>query len=347
MVRCNNHAGSAPMLHLQTPSAAAAPAATDLRRPCLGGAGGPHRLCGQLRPAAPVGCAGCHHRVHRPRHRRWGLRADALRGQLVRRLPPHRRQQPAAAQLSGTPGPGCTPTRLGQAPARLGRQRGPCLPACQPPASKKSWTIFRESEAISYIQEKHHYGPPQLVFSDEFAEDGRSLAVEAADPRWTSERMWYAGTEDMEVYVPDQVRAWVHPGRQRLGNTPRQTRHHACLRCVALCRRRPELHAFGLPLRPQVTTADGAAVITMERGQDWGPVQRDNGAARSVRNRRPLPGRRGAARVLRRAGRRPEDGAKGQQTACGAAQPRGGKRTRVRYRWRLQPSRLRPAAAHR
>lgn len=45
----------------------------------------------------------------------------------------------------------------------------------------------------------------QLVFSDEFEDDGRSLAVEAGDKRWTAERMWYAGTEDMEVYVPDQV----------------------------------------------------------------------------------------------------------------------------------------------
>ncbi|KAL4425109.1 hypothetical protein ABPG77_008214 [Micractinium sp. CCAP 211/92] len=75
----------------------------------------------------------------------------------------------------------------------------------------------------------------QLVFSDEFEDDGRSLAVEAGDKRWTAERMWYAGTEDMEVYVPEQV-----------------------------------------------TTSGGAAVITMEQGQDWGAVQRDNGTVWNV-----------------------------------------------------------------
>lgn len=52
--------------------------------------------------------------------------------------------------------------------------------------------------------------------------------------------------------------------------------------CEPLCRALP---------RPQVTTAGGAAVITMEQGQDWGPVQRDNGAGPGARGgaRRPCP----------------------------------------------------------
>ena len=45
----------------------------------------------------------------------------------------------------------------------------------------------------------------QLVFSDEFETAGRSLGVGAADPRWTAERMWYAGTQNYDVYLPEQV----------------------------------------------------------------------------------------------------------------------------------------------
>ena len=47
----------------------------------------------------------------------------------------------------------------------------------------------------------------QLVFSDEFESPGRAFGVGAADPRWTAEHMWYAGTQDFEVYLPEQVGA--------------------------------------------------------------------------------------------------------------------------------------------
>lgn len=33
----------------------------------------------------------------------------------------------------------------------------------------------------------------QLVFSDEFEEAGRQFGVGEGDPRWTADRMWYAG----------------------------------------------------------------------------------------------------------------------------------------------------------
>ena len=45
----------------------------------------------------------------------------------------------------------------------------------------------------------------QLVFSDEFETAGRLLGVGAADPRWTAEHMWYAGTQNYDVYLPEQV----------------------------------------------------------------------------------------------------------------------------------------------
>lgn len=75
----------------------------------------------------------------------------------------------------------------------------------------------------------------QLVFSDEFNQAGRPLGVEANDTRWTADNLWYAGTDDMEVYRSEQV-----------------------------------------------TTAGGAAVITMEKGAASGPVQRDNGTVWNV-----------------------------------------------------------------
>ena len=48
---------------------------------------------------------------------------------------------------------------------------------------------------------------PQLVFSDEFQAPGQAFGAEAGNPRWTAERMWYWVTEDIEVYLPEQVRA--------------------------------------------------------------------------------------------------------------------------------------------
>ncbi|PSC67615.1 glycoside hydrolase family 16 [Micractinium conductrix] len=45
----------------------------------------------------------------------------------------------------------------------------------------------------------------QLVFSDEFEEEGQGLAAGEGNPRWTAGNMWYSGTEDMEVYLPEQV----------------------------------------------------------------------------------------------------------------------------------------------
>ncbi|KAL4424790.1 hypothetical protein ABPG77_000830 [Micractinium sp. CCAP 211/92] len=45
----------------------------------------------------------------------------------------------------------------------------------------------------------------QLVFSDEFEAPGQQFDVAASNPRWTAERMWYGATEDIEVYVPQQV----------------------------------------------------------------------------------------------------------------------------------------------
>lgn len=49
----------------------------------------------------------------------------------------------------------------------------------------------------------------QLVFSDEFEEPGQSFAVTAGNPRWTAERLYYASTDDWEVYLPEQVGRWV------------------------------------------------------------------------------------------------------------------------------------------
>lgn len=37
------------------------------------------------------------------------------------------------------------------------------------------------------------------------------MAVGAGDPRWTADNLWYAGTDDMEVYTPEQV-GWVGGG---------------------------------------------------------------------------------------------------------------------------------------
>ncbi|PRW60711.1 glycoside hydrolase family 16 [Chlorella sorokiniana] len=45
----------------------------------------------------------------------------------------------------------------------------------------------------------------QLVFSDEFNSPGRKMGVDAADPRWTADNLWYLGTFDEEVYTPEQV----------------------------------------------------------------------------------------------------------------------------------------------
>ena len=111
----------------------------------------------------------------------------------------------------------------------------------------------------------------QLAFSDEFNAPGRSFAVGAGDERWTADNLWYAGTDDMEVYTPSQV-----------------------------------------------TTKDGAAVITMERGQAAGLSQRPDGAVwnvtkdfksgffsswNKVGRRRRCGRQRGPARVARTAAR--------------------------------------------
>lgn len=45
----------------------------------------------------------------------------------------------------------------------------------------------------------------QLVFSDEFEQEGRSFGVEAKDSRWTAENMWYEGTLDFENYRSEQI----------------------------------------------------------------------------------------------------------------------------------------------
>lgn len=46
----------------------------------------------------------------------------------------------------------------------------------------------------------------QLVFSDEFNQEGRNLSSQARDKRWTAHKMWYDATADYEVYRPEQAR---------------------------------------------------------------------------------------------------------------------------------------------
>lgn len=48
--------------------------------------------------------------------------------------------------------------------------------------------------------------PVQLVFSDEFNQEGRNLSSQARDKRWTAHKMWYDATADYEVYRPEQAR---------------------------------------------------------------------------------------------------------------------------------------------
>jgi len=50
--------------------------------------------------------------------------------------------------------------------------------------------------------------PLYLVFSDEFEKEGRKFAVDARDPRWTAEDIYYFPTQDVEVYKPEQVQTW-------------------------------------------------------------------------------------------------------------------------------------------
>jgi hypothetical protein len=45
----------------------------------------------------------------------------------------------------------------------------------------------------------------QMVFSDEFETANQSFAAAANNPRWTAEHMWYSVTQDIEVYLPEQV----------------------------------------------------------------------------------------------------------------------------------------------
>ena len=58
----------------------------------------------------------------------------------------------------------------------------------------------------------------QLVFSDEFDTDGQSFAASANNSRWTAENMWYAATQDWEVYTPEQV--WCVWGGEVGGGLP-------------------------------------------------------------------------------------------------------------------------------
>lgn len=50
-----------------------------------------------------------------------------------------------------------------------------------------------------------HASCVQLVFSDEFNSPGRKMGVDASDPRWTADNLWYLGTFDEEVYTPEQA----------------------------------------------------------------------------------------------------------------------------------------------
>lgn len=45
----------------------------------------------------------------------------------------------------------------------------------------------------------------QLVFSDEFETEGQQLNVAAGNKRWTAEQLHYGATQDIEVYLPEQV----------------------------------------------------------------------------------------------------------------------------------------------
>jgi hypothetical protein len=51
------------------------------------------------------------------------------------------------------------------------------------------------------------------VFSDEFEAEGEALSAAAANPRWTAQHQWYGATQNIEVYLPEQVRGSCHgPG---------------------------------------------------------------------------------------------------------------------------------------
>lgn len=45
----------------------------------------------------------------------------------------------------------------------------------------------------------------QLVLSDEFDTANQSFAAGDGNPKWTAGNMWYSGTGDWEVYLPQQV----------------------------------------------------------------------------------------------------------------------------------------------
>jgi hypothetical protein len=126
----------------------------------------------------------------------------------------------------------------------------------------------------------------QLVFSDEFEAAGQAFGVGEANPRWTAEHMWYAGTQDLEVYLPEQV------GRSEL----LYREHRDAFEFIAatampgvvarrwrVCRLGPA--ACLPPIRPQVTTAEGAAVITIDKAgtsKASAPSQQPNGVVWNV-----------------------------------------------------------------
>lgn len=47
----------------------------------------------------------------------------------------------------------------------------------------------------------------QLVLSDEFSTDNQTFRAADGNTKWTAGNMWYSGTGDWEVYVPEQASA--------------------------------------------------------------------------------------------------------------------------------------------
>lgn len=121
---------------------------------------------------------------------------------------------------------------------------------------------------------------PQLVFSDEFEEEGRSFGVGAKDPRWTAENMWYEGTLDFENYRSDQARGNGRRGGAAWCRQPGVAETWFSLyqidgRCHQSCHAWPSEHHQEASL--QINTTGGAAVITMEKKPSWAYVQRFTG----------------------------------------------------------------------
>lgn len=136
--------------------------------------------------------------------------------------------------------------------------------------------------------------PPrlQLVFSDEFEQEGRSFGVEAKDSRWTAENMWYEGTLDFENYRSEQASGtldWACPGGAARAGAWGPRLRECTPWCCAVNRFCHQLGQYRLlpfhachrqPLRPaslQINTTGGAAVIKLEKKESWAYVQRFNG----------------------------------------------------------------------